>query len=131
MIQIRSARITDALIFYKARFNPVAIKYSKTKNIPIYAEHVKWFEKNYQTGVYTILLDGKPIGYVRIDKNVIFIAVLQEYQKKGFATEALGQLLKHHKNLTAEIYPGNIASVKLFKHFPEIKLNTIKSKEGE
>lgn len=128
MIQIISARIDDAKLFYDARFNPLAIKFSRTKTIPMYSEHLFWFEKNYQNGFYTILYNKNPVGYIRINSdntNTISIAILPMYHNNGIATASLKEIIKTHSNLNAEIYSDNSISLRLFKKFPEIKLSIL------
>ncbi len=64
---------------------------------------------------------------VRINKdNTISIAILSKYQKRGIATASLKEITENHSNLlNAEIFSDNIVSLKLFRKFPEIKLNIL------
>ncbi len=59
-------------------------------------------------------------------ENTIYIAILSKYQKRGIATASLKKITKNHSNLlNAEIFSDNIVSLKLFRKFPEIKLNIL------
>ena len=131
-ITLIKSRITDARLFYKARFNPEAIAVSLDKSIITYEKHHKWYISNYLNGFYTIILNNEPVGYIRVDdKNVISISILPMYKNKGIGTLSLLQLIYMYKGkqLAAKVFEANIVSINLFKKFPEIELIILK--EGD
>lgn len=120
-MKLRQATIKDARIFYKARFSEEAVKNSKDKDVPNFKQHCKWFKKQDFNNMY-IIEDDIPVGYIRIDKSFVSIAVLPEMQHKGLASFGLSKIVKKYKNLKTEIYKFNLISLKLFNKFPEIKI---------
>lgn len=125
-IVIERAALSDAQLFYDARFNDVANTYSRTKIIPEYAEHLVWYRANYLDNFFIIILNGSKIGYVRMNThNEVSIAIRPNHQNKGYATKALKIFTWQFENLNATIYKSNIASRRLFSKFPVILVKLI------
>lgn len=119
---IRNARLNDSILFYLVRYSEDAIKWSKIKNIPSFSEHDDWFKNQDLNNFYVIQENDAGVGYVRINNNEVSIAILPMYKNSGYASFGLSEIIKLYPNLKAEIYKDNIASIRLFNKFPEIKV---------
>lgn len=88
------------------------------KEMPTYANHVKFIRsKPYKE--HFIIYDSKwPVGSAYISKNnEIGLFIFEEFHNKGYGTKTLNDIIKKYKkeNLYANINPQNYKSIAFFK----------------
>lgn len=127
-IELRLCDVSDCDLIYNLNndkeyrcnsFNQEAIKFE---------EHNKWFKKKLESKddmIYIAILDNKPIGTVRLDKNsdqyIISYTIDKRYRGQGYGKVVLlrleEKLLSNDINsceLCAKVKIDNIASQKIF-----------------
>lgn len=128
MITVRLATKNDCLDFFILSNMDYVRAVSFNKEKISWESHVEWFSKNLlDSNVrFYVIEDENFIGYIRLviehNRAIVSIDVLAEYQKKGYATQALGQLIRENNfNFAALVMKGNTASQKLFERLKFLK----------
>lgn len=96
------------------------------QEMPTPGEHAAYVLHHPYREWFVIEVDGIPVGTLALTtRNEIAIAILSEYRRKGYATEAIKLAMKLHEPLpeeagvregryVANVAPGNLASHALF-----------------
>jgi RimJ/RimL family protein N-acetyltransferase len=89
------------------------------KEMPTFEQHCSYVESRPHKEWYLIYADGQVAGQVYVtEKNEIGIQIFSAFHRRGYATEAVRNLIKNHKKgeqLLANINPKNKASIAFFK----------------
>lgn len=133
MISLKRADFSDIKFLWCLRNQPYVYKYSRQNRFIGWKKHIKWISPiilgtNNKKELFIIKNSRTPIGQIRIDYNnqneaEVSISILKEFQRKGFATQALNLVIKKIKKqktvkrLIAEINKENLPSIRLFEKF--------------
>jgi RimJ/RimL family protein N-acetyltransferase len=87
------------------------------KEMPEWDEHVAFVQSRPYKAWYVVTDDGVPVGATYLSKqNEIGIAIFKAHRGKGYAKEAIQELMKHHDGpFLANINPNNWVSRCLFE----------------
>ena len=124
-IRIKPFTLKDEAFLLKLR-NQKSIRFNSTNRAIIGKnDHKIWirkFVKNKNNKIYIIYLSSKKIGYIRLDNldffNFISIAIIENFQEKGYAYESLIEFEKYFKSnklIISKIKSNNMKSIALFK----------------
>ena len=117
MIEIKPLEKKDIKFLYDLMNNKQIRKYFANPKQFSYEEHLKFVSK-FNGDIYIIYKNITPIGSVRVrltDMEVT-IALLSEYQGKGYGTIALRKCVDYYSvELKAEINMENVSSIKMFE----------------
>ena len=136
-INVRNANINDAKFILKIHNASVLARYSNSKNLVKYSEHIKWFKSKLISNKSQIYIGAKNkirFGYVRFDKvkNNIFevsLGNLPKFYSKGLGTKMLKLSIEKFikkfkpKKITSAVKKFNIRSQKCFIKNGFIKTN--------
>jgi len=136
-ITIRNANMHDVDLTFQWQLNPNTRKYFFDPKVPIYDEHLVWFQNILDVPTdffYIIEKNSKPAGVVRLNYNfsglnscyIVSIYVSPDHYKLGIGSIVLGYIdqLFLGNELHAKIVEKNIASESLF-----VKCGYVKTKE--
>jgi UDP-2,4-diacetamido-2,4,6-trideoxy-beta-L-altropyranose hydrolase len=122
--QLRLMNFSDEAMIYSWQTHPETRKYFRNPSIPTPQEHNRWIQdkiNDINCEPYIIERNNQACGLLRIDKNIndfeVSIVIAPEYYRQGIAGDALkwARILHPNVRLKAEIKPGNLASIELFK----------------
>lgn len=142
-VVLRKATMGDAELLFQWKNDPDTIANSITKRGVTMEEHIHWLQNvihNSNRQLFILEIDGVPVGQLRLDMEVmdrgydeiqnnenvpdimaeISYGLALEHRGKGIGrvlleqAEGLAKTLRL-KELTAEVLPHNIASMKLFR----------------
>ncbi len=133
MISLKKADFSNIEFLWYLRNQSYVYKYSRQNRPVSWKEHINWILPivlgiNNKRELFTIKNSTTPIGQIRIDYNnqneaEVSISTLKEFQRKGFAKQALNLVIKKIKKkkmvkiLMAEIHKENLVSIKFFEKF--------------
>tara|TARA_B100000035_G_C21027876_1_gene567009 strand:+ start:1357 stop:1992 length:636 start_codon:yes stop_codon:yes gene_type:complete len=132
-IRIKPFTLKDEAFLLKLR-NQKSIRFNSTNRAIIGKnDHKIWirkFVKNKNNKIYIIYLSSKKIGYIRLDNldffNFISIAIIENFQEKGYAYESLIEFEKYFKSnklIISKIKSNNMKSIALFKKTGYLLIN--------
>ena len=132
-IIIKPFTLKDEAFLLKLR-NQKSIRFNSTNRAIIGKnDHKIWirkFVKNKNNKIYIIYLSSKKIGYIRLDNldffNFISIAIIENFQEKGYAYESLIEFEKYFKSnklIISKIRSNNMKSIALFKKTGYLLIN--------
>ena len=132
-IRIKPFTLKDEAFLLKLR-NQKSIRFNSTNRAIIGKnDHKIWirkFVKNKNNKIYIIYLSSKKIGYIRLDNldffNFISIAIIENFQEKGYAYESLIEFEKYFKSnklIISKIRSNNMKSIALFKKTGYLLIN--------
>ena len=86
------------------------------KALPKWEDHLAFMASKPYLAWYAIEANETPVGAIYLTKaREIGIGILSEFQGKGYATEAIKELMRLYPGrFLANINPSNIASIALF-----------------
>lgn len=125
-MHLRAVTITDAAFLYELlRQRPDYANISH-KSMPSWDEHAKFVTGKPYKAWYLLFHNNKPVGSIYLtDKDEIGLQISIDQQHKGFAQEALHELLELHPSTRylANIAPSNLPSQEFFERqgFKEIQ----------
>lgn len=127
-VQLRTSTLEDCLLYYQTRTSKGSIDQSISTTSFSYSTHQEWYYENFQKTdqlFFTIYQENRGIGYLRIQPNIqrkyfVSLAILPEFQGRGFGHKALAQCLEKAASkkipiLHAVVKRGNLASEKIFR----------------
>ena len=123
-VSLRKAKADDmdSNVFFEARNEPEARKYSRNPHAISKAEHVAWFEAaihDSSRAMFVIEYDGTQVGYCRVEgqDNEVSIAILPDYRGMHIGSETLRLLGEwfRGKQLLGVIREDNMASKRIFE----------------
>lgn len=87
------------------------------KEMPTWVQHLCFIASKPYLAWYIIKVDNIPVGAIYLTRvREIGIGILSEWQGRGYATQAIDELMKLHPGkFIANINPANEASIALFK----------------
>ena len=119
MISLKPPNNVDKWVIWYERNRPEVRANSKCPQKITQSAHERWWPDNYQsTLMISNLLEN--VGYIHLDGTqewpIISILIYKKHLRKGYAKEALQDLLKYKPevNHIAEVLPHNTASHRLF-----------------
>lgn len=126
-----TASLVDVDQVYSWQSFPGARKYSRDETVPIYENHVNWFESSLSNSnrvMFILKLFDISLGFVKVDlsedTNEVSIIISHGHYGQGLGKVALNLLRGKMKkiDLHAYIENENSASLKIFKSCGYIKL---------
>lgn len=88
------------------------------------------YMKKYHKSYWVAIIENTPIGFVGVVDNDIRVAILPDYQKRGYAKQLIEFVNKKYPDAIARVKVENLASLKLFQS-AKFKIKGIEEKEGE
>jgi RimJ/RimL family protein N-acetyltransferase len=115
-MKIRPATLEDADRLFRWRNDPATRAASVQYDLVDCVQHHQWLVDRLSLEhphLYIAEVDHIPVGTFRIDDDKISYTIASELKGRGFATEMLRMAHIEFGSLTAEIYPDNVASIKV------------------
>ena len=111
-MRLRKALYTDAQLLLDIH-NESRLFFTNQSKLT-YTEHFDWLKGNVdKQGIYIVLANDVPIGYIRHDDGNLSYALKQRYRGYGYGKQMIRMYLNMFPDQTfrAEIKPDNVASV--------------------
>ena len=112
-MRLRTVSAADLGFIYKLYTHPDILSTCHNKRKYTIGEHCVWWMNRGFNNARIILYKDNPVGLIRKDDDSISIAILPEYQDKGFGTKSIKKFTKNGD--TAQVLWSNLKSLHVFR----------------
>lgn len=119
---VRRATMDDSSSMWRIRNSEAVRQVSHHKEVIPWPDHQQWFARymaNPENHCYVLELEGRVIGYCRVDDTLVSIAIDPDQHGHGFGKFLLASTVNaesiDHRELTAEVRFDNPISKRLFQ----------------
>lgn len=108
MIKLRELTENDLLFLLEVRNHESTRQFLENDSIFNIEECKNWF-KTLTSPWYIILVDDKPVGYIRTNGNEIGCDIHPNYRRKGYANMAYQKIMENMSTASLWVFEDNFA----------------------